>query len=960
MHEYQQGVPAGLAKEYISSFFASQGREKGEKIAFDFTRFVQELEELATLNKVGVHTWNFRSLSQYANPTQAEQIYNLAVPIIIRNVQVDDYTDLGQLRQTFGLVDQRASIILAKYLAQTVGSFSKYISQYAISDQQALIDIAKLATQHKFSCISDRIKDYNIGDESALIDIAKLAAQENGIHLSMCIHHYGIKDEKALFEIFKGAVEQSGLQVIYYLKYYGIKDESLLLEIARFCAKRDVHQILRFIEGFKVLNQVGLIEIAKLVAQKDGTHISSFIQNYGIKDKSQLAEIAKLAAAQNGMVTSCWISNYGLDDQAQLVEIAMLAAQCDGENTSRYIQNYGIKDPIRLVEIAKLAAVQNSKGTFRYIQNYGITDAIRLMEIAEIAIQYDGINALGYIEDSGIKEGVILISLAKMAAIQLGDKLNLDVRSLVEALTEPQNGHITQINIKWLLNSLDKLSRFKKLASVTRSATKNKQLLDTLTKCANIHHPALRKGLVNRAWPALNSSKVSALFTQLCQQKAVPQLFFPQLFSAALLKKGLSQDAIISKILPPLYQLNQKLKDKNLYEPLYGIMQLWLENESLTAADILFMANLALDKVAIQDKMQLIERLKMLCSIANMATGSALQKAKLESYSPDPSDLKNYFAQLFCQKIPVQPRPNLAIDLEQKFFSQRDGTALMRYASGLYTLAEEERQKALQALGAYVENALKGQVPFSKWRLDSSNNPHLHAIFQVRPDLRRSWPLLIDRPLVASAGYRLLITDNYYDLLLSGTEVGSCQKVDNSDPGLLGYLIHGQNRLLIIKNAVGKICARSILRLAWDATAQQPLLFLAKLYPQDIPENHREAMLALARAQAMRLKLSLLSSAVGEGDPYPHAICGLGGAAPFEYVDEADASGVAEHARYTVTACHYLQRYTPAVEVKAPGPDHAGKAAPKRKGRHGSLLDKIKGKAPAKRRRIASERLSKN
>ena len=65
-------------------------------------------------------------------------------------------------------------------------------------------------------------------------------------------------------------------------------------------------------------------------------------------------------------------------------------------------------------------------------------------------------------------------------------------------------------------------------------------------------------------------------------------------------------------------------------------------------------------------------------------------------------------------------------------------------------------------------------------------------------------------------------TDNAEEILLSGSEVGgSCQILDGNpyyNKGLLGYLRHGQVRLIAVKRGDGSITARALIRLLWDGS----------------------------------------------------------------------------------------------------------------------------------------------
>ena len=295
-----------------------------------------------------------------------------------------------------------------------------FIMENGITNQQALIAIAKLAAQQDESGASEYIQNYGIKDEQALVDIAKLAAQQDGWGASKFIQRYGIQDKQALIEIAKLATQQCGYRTSECIKNYGIQDKQALIEIAKLAAQQDGCGTSAYIQNYDIQDGQALIGIAKLAAQQDGWGTSECIKNYGIQDKQALIEIAKLATQQCGYRTSECIKNYGIQDKQALIEIAKLAAQQDGWGISEFIQNYGIQDEQTLIEIAKLAAQQNGRGASKFIQNYGIQDEQALVDIAKLAAQQDGWGTSEFIQNYGIQDEQDLVDIAKLAAQQNG------------------------------------------------------------------------------------------------------------------------------------------------------------------------------------------------------------------------------------------------------------------------------------------------------------------------------------------------------------------------------------------------------------------------------------------------------------------------------------------------------------------------------------------------------------
>jgi ankyrin repeat protein len=133
-------------------------------------------------------------------------------------------------------------------------------------------------------------------------------------------------------------------------------------------------------------------------------------------------------------------------------------------------------------------------------------------------------------------------------------------------------------------------------------------------------------------------------------------------------------------------------------------------------------------------------------------------------------------------------------------------------------------------------------------------------------------------------------SDDACDFLLMGREIfGSCQDVGSDgghNMGLLGPLLDGKYRIIVLKNRKGKIVARCLLKILWDMEKRVPVLFQERLYVNDVG-NHQHAELlnemCLRKAQAMNLPLLKIFNE--EVNRYPNIICSLGGRSTFEYVD---------------------------------------------------------------------------
>ncbi len=135
-------------------------------------------------------------------------------------------------------------------------------------------------------------------------------------------------------------------------------------------------------------------------------------------------------------------------------------------------------------------------------------------------------------------------------------------------------------------------------------------------------------------------------------------------------------------------------------------------------------------------------------------------------------------------------------------------------------------------------------------------------------------------------------SDNPCDLLLIGTEIkGSCQRVDG-DPQinkcLLGYLMNGEIKAIVVKDHNNRIVARSMLRLLWDDNKQAPVLFLERYYSNVNDLSVKNAIEKWAVDKAKKMNIPLVSKEWGGDDIYVGEVQFLGGYAPFVYTDASE------------------------------------------------------------------------
>lgn len=128
----------------------------------------------------------------------------------------------------------------------------------------------------------------------------------------------------------------------------------------------------------------------------------------------------------------------------------------------------------------------------------------------------------------------------------------------------------------------------------------------------------------------------------------------------------------------------------------------------------------------------------------------------------------------------------------------------------------------------------------------------------------KTQPQAIKQKPIDTTGWQISDTDNFWDMLLIGTEVlGSCQNV-NGSPNLNrcligGYVLSGHIRQIAIQNAEREIIARSVFRVMRDAVTKEPVVFLEKVYPDFCEPRYKHAIAEFALCRSTQLGCSLAS-----------------------------------------------------------------------------------------------------
>jgi hypothetical protein len=326
----------------------------------------------------------------------------------------------------YRITDQKVLVEIAKIAAANDPGMSEYIKNFGIKDPKELIEIAKIAASTERNNVSQHIHKYGIRSQAARIEVAMIDA-ENG-SIGHFIRNYKITNQKALVQIAKIAAAQESC-LAHHIKEYGIDDEASRIEVAMISAAKNGEETSRYIARFDITDQQALIQIAKAAAAQDGRGTSCFIKKYGIHEEASRIEVAMIAAARDGGGTSEWIRNYGIKNKQALFEIAKVALSWCCYGTSENIGQYSFRDERTRIRLAMVAAAQNGHATGVNIRKYGISNQNALIEIAKIAAAQSEFGIGRTIENFDIKDEGIRIEIARTAAARSGWCTSRNIKS---------------------------------------------------------------------------------------------------------------------------------------------------------------------------------------------------------------------------------------------------------------------------------------------------------------------------------------------------------------------------------------------------------------------------------------------------------------------------------------------------------------------------------------------------
>ncbi len=867
--------------------------------------------------------------------------------------------------QKFGIQDPEVRFQIAKLCAErSRGTIARYIQNFDILEESKRIEIAIICAQQNGTETAENISRFAILNQQALLEIAKLCIQQNYEMVIYYIHNFALQNQKR-FEIAQFCAQENASLTAQYMEEFGIQEEWERIEIAKLCARRDGSATASHIENFAIQDESARVEIAKLCVQQNSWGLIERIKTFRIRSQQALIEIATLCARQNGKATAMNIQSFAIEDPYALIEIAKLCAQENGLETAKYIQNFGIQEERTLIEVFVLAANQNpislkylpdknnplqtiidnlhsqslsvllgalTNAIGRHMPATNISPIVKALETIEnpeeqlkalsvaTAALFIWQNTLTqsqmeWLSEQGLFEAIFLLPAPHLRlGLIHSTKTMVIERHFFEQISAWKGNALLKLPLTCLLSQ--EIALLQKINPHTLKDSKN---LIAVLETLELFYRDTILSPAEKARVAIALDKGSFL------DRSRDLLIILQCKQSHLLQRDdeldlprLAQEAFRS-ILP----LSEPIANfSELYEQTFGSYQ---QRDAL----VLYAANLA----SLNDPtvMQALSE-----HVTFVLTGTYLKQRYATERNPHLKMIRDRVPTIAekwksnSAHIPLEEL--LIVDnadsasipqsmrewLTQKIVIDRhmDLPFLIDY---LHAETEEAQKKVYDTL-TMRKLTTKGpeagilslQIKCCLLAKSDSLEKTVNLLIEIeqlpfaslfKEDITAKIRSLSDNLKIE--GLYGIDTDDAQDMILCGTTIrGSCQRI-GGDPhlnkGLLGYLHHGQTRLLAIKNKQGHLIARALLRLLWDG--EKPVLFLERLYSNIDDVRLGKAIISLAAKRAQQLGCPL-TAASSTGIPYGKSIYSLGGPSPYEYVD--GAHGICKKGEFRINNAQLL------------------------------------------------------
>ena len=880
---------------------------------------------------------NPKALSQYI---QNYEIKNNKALIEIAKIMIDnngssficDYVVHTAVKETSFIIEV-GKVLAASY--EGGRQIDEYLNIFEIKDEKQIAEIAKFAATEERSRLSENIQFFGIKDEKTLTEIAKITAAQDAWNTSEYIENYGIQDEKELIEIAKISAAQDGDATSEYIENYGIQDEKELIEIAKISAAQNGGGTSEHIKNYKIQDEKERIKIVKIAVAQDVKGTSSNIQNYKITDEKEVIKIAKIAAAHNIEEVLKYIHYYGIEDQKVLSTLLYIGY------SSRWILHIELGD-LQITQLANLftkekilqsdlkSIVQSLNTHFASSDLKNLAAAL-LKNLSMPNISEKKLHALE-------NQAFWLLSLSIYVTSQgiALDQLKGVENFLNDLMRHPDPVMRDKLTILLFDSFSPQLLSWGK--NINFSPTKGYTSLPSLILFVllgetqtDLAHALLRKFFHSKSSDYGEYQKNFIRFldklcenTQLSKEKKVELLnkvFDDQYFTSNAGKKHSQHQELSAKFNEVLKAMefasilcdfNQLQKIESIKDLALQLAELYKDLE-ITTEDMQTRYLNTLGKFRNRHALltyfgtlrrllspQKEEATKMLKQFAREVLDQTFTTKRYEN-SPHLDVIATHFpallelwkkgAEILIQREGAAQSPrnyhtfffqklihdqHLGSDFEKKY------PLLFEYLKNPINNSIDLQKVETGSFEEYCFHLMNGHTPEKEVQILEN----LLTTIPVKAEFRKDIEGLLKTSSQKQQDIKIVDTDDPCDLLQLGEEVpGSCQRLlgdPKNNVGLLGYLLDGKIRAIVVKGKDGKILGRSLIRLLWDRQKHQVVLQQDRYYGN---EKYQQLVNEGCKGCAAQLNIPL----VVEQATAPYFLESLGGRCPFEYVDSLGA-----------------------------------------------------------------------
>lgn len=840
---------------------------------------------------------------------------------------------------------KRESIENVKKLCETDARYVMLnIKSFNISSQDDLFEIAKLCIQFSPSSFPIYIQNFQIQEEKKRMELALLCINVGAITVLNSIKNFDISTY--LIDVAKKLAEKCPARFSYSVSK--IQKEEDRIELAKICVKHaqtgdrgNLGSILKNLIQFNI-NHHAVIEIVKMGAKKDVAATSKQLEFLKITEPNELIELAWFCARQDGYQTAANIANFKITDQILLKEIFK---ECALQAGMKMVPPLPSKFQNQFAENCwKLLIKNDLENAIKSLKDWGnelfkdtsiskLCDNISKIENTRLKIEKLSllVEALFLCDFCLSKDQLQMVKdehLLSMIFDFPGPNLRLPLFQILVVFLQLNNYSKTVSLLKNIKKERDwmKLSRLllgglcskgmsleiaAKVISETSTGSlfykgeNQKIFIEFLLWFGKDEHlTAAEKEKVfqhifNDAEATLKTKKTAPSELDQAAEIAKKKIAF-----AIKLEQLSQQDEDLNFKLQTVGKIFNEFPTKDLAGKLKNLFNEKLEGfakagtvEELNSEIKKFLEIFASKKNrkswerTIQDNKP-YTRLELEVQILrNMGSVLAILQINPPALKSIEVNLQQTLEASVRSKLPLGKVDDFASKYLDHFKSS--GQSLMTYFAQLATLEDDQ---AIKTLGNYVTAVLNGT--FEKVRNDISQNLHLKTINEAQPKLLKLWQqplepkeLIFNDKKGKPVKHTLIDSSDPIDILLIGKCGNTCQWVANAPQlsrGLLGYLMDGKNRFLILKDEEGEVVARCLLRLLWDG--EKAVIYKEPSYPDTLSIEHRNVLIEMSQAKAKNLdNTTLVVNAYDIFDDnvklYEKNLMALGSSIPYEYSD---------------------------------------------------------------------------